>query len=75
MEKVDLSVSDLTLGQKLNLMEAIWDDLTKDDEILESPDWHEAVLKDREEALSSGKITVSDWKEAKDRIRRNVSCE
>lgn len=75
MEKVDLSVSELTLGQKLNLMEAIWDDLTKDDKILESPDWHETILKDREQALSSGKITVSDWKEAKDRIERNVSCE
>ena len=75
MEKVDLSVSELTLVQKLNLMEAIWDDLSKNDEILESPDWHETVLKDREEALSACKITVSDWKEAKERIRRNVSCE
>ena len=74
MEKVDLSVSELTLGQKLNLMEAIWDDLSKNDEMLESPDWHKAVLKDREEALSARKTTVSDWKGAKERIRRNVSC-
>ncbi len=75
MEKIDISVSQLTLGQKLNLMEAIWDDLTKDDEILESPNWHSTILKDRDEAQSAGKISVSDWKEAKERIKRNVTCE
>ncbi len=75
MERVDLPLSELTLAQKLELMEAIWDDLAKHDETLESPDWHEEVLKDREKALATGKGTVSDWKEAKRRIRENASCE
>ncbi len=56
-------------------MEAIWNDLAKHEETLESPDWHEEVLKDREEALASGEATVSDWKEAKRRISENASCE
>ncbi len=68
-----ISVSQLTLGQKLDLMEAIWDDLTKNDEILDSPDWHSTILKDRDEAPSAGKISISDWKEAKKRIKRNVT--
>lgn len=75
MERVDLPLSKLTFAQKLDLMEAIWDDLAKDEKKLESPAWHEAVLKDREKALEAGKATVSDWEEAKDRIRKNVSCE
>ncbi len=75
MERVDLPLSELTLAQKLELMEAIWDDLAKHDETLESPAWHEEVLKDREKALAAGKATVSDWKEAKRRIRKNASCE
>jgi len=75
METVDLPISELTLAQKLELMEAIWDDLAKHDETLESPDWHEEVLKDREKALAAGKASVSDWKEAKRRIRKNASCE
>ena len=50
----------------------IWDDLIGEEKAFESPHWHEAVLKDREEALVSGKVTVSDWEEAKERIRRNV---
>ncbi len=75
MERVDLPLSKLTVAQKLDLMEAIWDDLAKDEKALESPFWHEQVLKDREEALVAGKATVSAWEEAKDRIRRNTSCE
>ena len=48
MEKVDLlPLSQFTLAQKLNLMEAIWHDLSRDEEHLESPAWHDEVLKDR----------------------------
>lgn len=70
MERIDLPLSEPTLAQKLDLMEAIWDDLAKYDETLESPHWHEQVLKDRKEALATGKASVSEWEEAKDRIRR-----
>ncbi|MBM3302089.1 MAG: addiction module protein [Deltaproteobacteria bacterium] len=75
MERVELPLSKLSLAQKLDLMEAIWEDLAKHEQTLESPDWHGRVLKDRDEALAAGKATVSSWEEAKDRIRRNVSCE
>ena len=75
MEKFELPLSQLTLAQKLDLMEAIWDDLARDEKTLESPPWHEEVLRDREEALAAGKLSESDWEEAKLRIRKNVSCE
>jgi hypothetical protein len=54
-------------------MESIWDDITQDESALKSLAWHEAVLKDREDALASGKANVSDWEKAKERIRRDVS--
>jgi len=73
MERFELPLSQLTLGQKLDLMETIWNDLSKDEKIFESPAWHETVLIDREKALSNGKLSVSDWEKAKDRIRDNVS--
>jgi putative addiction module component (TIGR02574 family) len=75
MERIDLPLSDLTLSQKLDLMEAIWDDLTRHDQSLESPHWHKQVLEDREKALAAGKTRASDWEKAKKRIRKNVSCE
>jgi hypothetical protein len=40
---------------------------------LASPAWHETVLNDREAALNSGKATVSNWEEAKEGIKKNLS--
>jgi hypothetical protein len=74
MKKVNLAISELTFTQKLNLMEALWEELTRDEKKLKSPAWHETVLKDREEAFLSGKVTVSDWVQAKKRIKKKVSC-
>lgn len=60
MKKADIAISELTFAQKLDLMEALWDDLTKHEKTLESPRWHEHVLRDREEALAAGNATASD---------------
>ena len=46
-------------------MEMLWADMIVNEKKLESPVWHEAVLNDRETALDSGKITASNWDEAK----------
>lgn len=72
MEQIDIPLSELSFGQKLNLMESIWDDLTKDEINLKSPVWHKEILEDRERALASGKANVSDWEEAKERIRKST---
>jgi hypothetical protein len=73
MKKIDLHLSQFSLAQKLDLMETLWADLTKDEKTLRSPAWHETVLKDREEAFAAGKVTVSDWEQAKKRIKKKVS--
>ena len=73
MRKSDWPISQLSLPEKLDLLEAIWEDLSRNENSLESPSWHEAILKDREAARATGKVTVSDWDEAKERIRRKVS--
>ena len=75
METIKLPLSELTFSQKLELLETIWDDLSMDEKILESPVWHLTILKDRKKALALGKAAVSDWKEAKVRIRKNISCK
>lgn len=73
MKRVDLSLSQLSFVQKLNLMEALWADLSRDEKKLKSPAWHETILKDREEAFIAGKLTASDWERAKRRIKKKVS--
>jgi putative addiction module component (TIGR02574 family) len=73
MRKLEPPLSELSLAEKLDLMESLWAELTKDEKALKSPAWHETILKDREEALAAGKEIASDWEKAKKRIRKKVS--
>ena len=73
MKRVELPISRLSLAQKLDLMETLWADLTRDETKLESPAWHKTILEDREKSLRAGKVTVSDWEQAKKRIEKKVS--
>jgi len=54
-------------------METLWAELSRDEKNLESPAWHKTVLEDRKEAFKTGKVSASDWEQAKKRIRKNVS--
>jgi hypothetical protein len=72
LNRFELPITQLSFTQKLDLMETLWADMIGDEKRLESPAWHEAVLNDREAALLAGKITVSNWEEAKERIKKNV---
>ncbi len=74
MERIELPLAQMTLAQKLDLMEMLWADLSTEP-LLDSPAWHENILENREAALADGRCTVSDWEEAKERIKRNVSCK
>ncbi|MBI2286131.1 MAG: addiction module protein [Nitrosomonadales bacterium] len=71
--RFDVPIAQLSFTQKLDLMEMLWADMIGNEKNLASPAWHEAVLNDREAALDAGKITVSNWEEAKERIKKNVS--
>lgn len=72
MKKAALPLSRLSFARKLDLMETLWADLVKDEKKLASPTWHGAVLKEREEAYAAGKLTVTDWEQAKKQIKRKV---
>ena len=73
MKRAELSLTQFSFEEKLNLMESLWADITLDETKLKSPAWHETVLKDREEAFAAGKVSVSDWEQAKKRIKKKVS--
>lgn len=47
--------------------------MTNNKKTPEFPAWHEEILKDREAAMTAGKITTSDWAEAKERIKENIA--
>lgn len=62
----------MTREEKLQAMEALWDDLSRNSESLESPTWHEDVLREREEQLSTGEARFIDWDQAKADIRNRT---
>ncbi len=69
MKTIDLNLSDYTLAQKLQLLETLWDDIAREGSF-DSPEWHGAVLKDRQKAYDANKLTSSDWQQAKKRIKK-----
>jgi hypothetical protein len=62
-------IGHLSKEDKLRVMEAIWEDLAKEDEELESPKWHQEALQETEERLSQGKEEQVDWHIAKKGLR------
>ena len=73
MNKIDVPIAQLSFPQKLDLMETLWADMAGNEKELESPAWHGEILNEREAALNEGKVTVSSWEEAKERIKKNVA--
>lgn len=71
--EISLPLKEMTLADKLQVMEAIWADLSSDDSGYTPPEWHGAILEERQEHYAAGKISKSDWNEAKKRIRDSIS--
>ena len=63
----------MSRDEKLRAMEALWADLSKDDDRFESPDWHAQALRESERAMKDGRAEFSDWEKAKKRIRRKAA--
>jgi hypothetical protein len=64
-----LPLHEMTLEEKLQAMEALWDDLSRNPETLESPSWHEDVLRERQQRIDSGEASFMDWEQAKAHVR------
>ena len=69
---VVLPLDKMTKEDKLRAMEALWADLSRDEEQIESPAWHGEVLRERVEAVKSGRETFIEWEEAKRQLREKL---
>jgi Putative addiction module component len=72
MSKI-LPLEEMTLHEKLAAMEALWEDLARSPEAIESPAWHEEILDERRQQIADGKARFEDWETAKVEIRNKVS--
>lgn len=68
-----LPLSQMSIEEKLRVMEAIWDGLSQHADEMQPPPWHRKVLEALEAAIESGEETFDDWEAAKQRIRDSVA--
>lgn len=61
-----LPLDKMTIAEKLQAMEELWADLSRDDSFA-SPVWHEDVLKER-----AGQNDFVDWETAKAQLRARL---
>ena len=69
---VALKLDKMSLADKLQTMETLWDDLCQHVQDIGVPEWHHEVLAAREADLRDGKEQFGDWESAKEAIRESV---
>lgn len=66
----NLPLNTMTVGEKIQLLEQVWDNLCHHTGDVRSPEWHAAILKDRQKQIEEGSMIVSPWSEAKERLQK-----
>ncbi|MDO9271228.1 MAG: addiction module protein [Methylobacter sp.] len=67
-----IQIEKLSVTEKIQVMESLWDSLCTDADNINSPAWHSDVLQQREEMLNDGTDTFIDWNDAKKDIRSQL---
>ena len=70
---VTLPLKRMSRRDKLRAMEALWEDLSRDEAEVASPDWHKTTLRETERLVRHGKAKFSDWEVAKRRLHRKAA--
>ena len=66
---ISLPLAQMSRAEKLMALEALWEDLTRNEKEFESPAWHEQELADTETRFKSGQEKFVDWETAKKQLR------
>jgi putative addiction module component (TIGR02574 family) len=64
-----ITIENLSTGEKIELMEKLWDDLSSSPDYA-PPEWHGEELSRRKNAVKEGKVTYTEWDKAKEEIRK-----
>ncbi len=68
-----LPLEKMSVEEKLQAMESLWDDLCGKAGAVSSPAWHEDVLAERDAMQKRGDDQFEDWEAAKGNIRTKAS--
>jgi hypothetical protein len=70
---LQLQIDQLTIAEKLRIMEELWDDLRTRADGVPVPQWHKDLLDERERLIETGEARFGDWEAAKKRITKQTS--
>jgi len=68
-----LPLNEMSVEEKLQTMEMLWKSLSADPNAVQSPEWHEKELLERERKITSGETHFISWEDAKADIQRRTS--
>lgn len=66
---ISLPLKEMIHAEKLMALEALWDDLSRNEEAFESPAWHQEELAATEERVKAGQEKFVEWEQAKEELR------
>jgi putative addiction module component (TIGR02574 family) len=67
-----LPIDDLSVVEKLHLMERLWEQLSRNPSDIVPPNWHGEILAEREAAVREGRASFVEWDAAKERLRERL---
>jgi hypothetical protein len=68
-----LPLKEMTIAEKIGVMEEIWCDLSNSGMSYSPPAWHDRILEERARLANSGEVGFTDWEAAKKQISDLVS--
>ena len=69
---VDLPLTQMSVDDKLEAMELLWADLSRNPEQVASPAWHGEVLRSRREQVLQGQARFQSWDAAIGELRAEL---
>ena len=68
-----LPLSNMSTAEKMQAMEELWADLTRNADAYNSPAWHGDVLRERDRRVAEGREIYMPWEDAKRELRDHLS--
>ncbi len=68
-DKITTEINQLSLTQKLIMIQDIWDSIAKESGKLPMPEWQKNELEKRYEQYKQGKTSLYNWREVHNELR------
>ena len=69
---ITLPLQTMSIEEKIEVMESLWDDLCGTAGSTLTPNWHGSILTARKAALQVGNDEILDWETAKKKISEDL---